>query len=511
MTGGAAAPLRRRLTVDGVYLPQPSAAQVVVWQGDRIMWVGEDPSDAPPVDVAIRLPGAWVTPGFVDAHVHATATGLTLDGIDLGAARSADEVVTRLRDFVAVCDDDPVIGSGWDEHDWRVPQPPDAAALGAAAPGRRILFDRVDGHSCLVDPATLHDVVAQRADDGIDRDAQGAPTGWLREAAAGRARARIWRLLRGDRLDRARRTAAAHAAGLGITSLHEMGNPALSTLADARAWASGSWPVEVLGWWADIDATGALQHGLRPGGDLFLDGAIGSRTAAVTGGYRDGEALGGLFHTDSQVVDFFVRCTRARIGGGVHAIGDAAIEQAVAALERVAALAGVTAVRACRHRIEHVELPRAGHARRMAALGVVASVQPAFDALWGGPHGLYAQRFGRTAALESNPFDAFASAGCPLAFGSDSTVTPMAPWSGVVAAVEHRGGHGITPAQALAAATLGGRYVAHQDDVGPLVVGHRADLAVWDRDPFRAGEHDDPTCLLTVVEGRITHGSHQDS
>lgn len=511
MTAGTVAPPRRRLIVDGVRLPRPSTARVVVWHEDRIVWIGEDPADAPPVDVTIRLPGAWATPGFVDAHVHATATGLTLDGIDLASARSADDVVTRLRDFVAACDDDPVIGSGWDEHDWRLPQPPDAAALGAAVPDRRVLLDRVDGHSCLVDPATLHDVVAQRADDGIDRDAHGVPTGWLREAAAGRARARIWELLPDHRLDRVRRTAAAHAASLGITSVHEMGNPALSTLADARTWASGSWPVEVLVWWADIDATGALRHGLRPGGDLFLDGAIGSRTAAVTAGYRDGDALGGLFHTDSQVVDFFVRCTRAGIGGGVHAIGDAAIEQAVAALERAATVVGVTAVRACRHRIEHVELPRAGHARRMAALGVVASVQPAFDARWGGPNGLYARRFGRAAALDSNPFDAFVSAGCRLAFGSDSTVTPMAPWSGVAAAVEHRGGHGITPERALDAATLGGRYVAHQDDVGPLVAGHRADLAVWDGDPLRAGERTDPVCLLTLVAGRITHGSNRDS
>jgi predicted amidohydrolase YtcJ len=515
-TGGPT-PQRRRLVVDGAYTPERSDVRVIVWHGDRIVWVGSDASDSPPADMTIRMPGAWVTSGFVDAHVHATATGLKHEGVDLSDATSARDVVRRLRAFVALRADDPVVGSGWDEHAWPEPRLPDAASLGAAAPGRRILFDRVDGHSCLVDPQTL-DVVLDRDGtdvdrDGtdVDRDTRGRPTGWLRESAAGRARAHLWSLLTADRLRRARLAAASHAARLGITSMHEMGNPGLSTLDDARAWASGTWPVEVLVWWADIDPTVALDNGLRPGGDLFLDGAIGSRTAAVSDGYRDGPDLGRLFHSDAEVTAFFARCTRAMVGGGVHAIGDAAIEQAISAIERVAERAGVTAVRACRHRIEHVELPRADHARRMAKLGVVASMQPAFDAAWGGANGMYAQRFGPAVARASNPFGALRAAGCRLAFGSDSTVTPLAPWSGVLAATAHRGGHGIEPAAALDAATLGGRYVAHQDDVGPLQIGRRADLAVWDRDPLTPAQGDDAECVLTVVGGRITHGSSSDS
>lgn len=499
------APRRHRLVVDGAYLPERCDARIVVVHGDRIEWVGADVADAPPADVTIRMPGAWITPGFVDAHVHATATGLKLDGIDLSRTATADAVVERLAAYAASRTDDPIVGSGWDEFAWPVPQPPDASTLAVAAPGRRVLLDRVDGHSCLVDPTTLRQVTNDTDDAGVHRDAHGQPTGWLRETAAGRARAHLWSLLDADRLDRARRAAASHAADLGITSLHEMGNPALSTIADAQAWAVGEWPAEVLVWWADIDPTVALNHGLRPGGDLFLDGAIGSRTAAVTDGYRDGPDLGELFHTDGEVANFFGRCTTERTGGGVHAIGDAAIDQAIRAVERAAEDIGPQQVRACRHRIEHVELPRAGHAQRMAALGIVASMQPAFDAEWGGANGLYAQRFGRAAALASNPFRVFESAGCRLAFGSDSTVTPMAPWSGVQAACGHLGGHGIDESAALAAATVGGRHVAHQDDVGPLRASYRADLAVWDGDPLKPGRRGFPVCLMTVVAGKIRH------
>ena len=506
---GFGRPRRQRIVVDGMHLPEPSDARVLVWEDRRIMWVGSDPRQAPPVDQTIALPGAWITPGFVDAHVHGTATGLKLDGIDLSSATSADDVLGRVRAYASQRTDDPIVGSGWDEHGWPAPVPPSAAQLTSAAPGRRVLLDRVDGHSCLVDTQTLAQVAGD--DDGIDRDDAGRPTGWLREEAAGRARACIWELLPDERLASARHAAAAHAAALGITGMHEMGTPVLSSLDDAVAWATGEWPLEVIVWWADIDPSVALTHRLQPGGDLFLDGAIGSRTAAVAGGYRDGPDLGGLFHSDEEVVDFFVRCTRAGVGGGVHAIGDVAIEQAIAGVERAVDEVGLTAVRACRHRIEHVELPRRGHARRMAVMGVVASVQPAFDAAWGGPSGLYASRFGRDTAVASNPFSDFAAAGCHLAFGSDSTVTPMDPWAGVLAATAHRGGYSIDRRRALTAATIGGHHVARQEGVGPLRPGYRADLSVWDGDPMAGALDTPPRCVATVVAGVITNGSHGDS
>jgi predicted amidohydrolase YtcJ len=481
---------RRLLVVDGLHLPAPSTARAVAWTGERITWVG-DPRDAPPAEEVIELRGAWVTPGFVDAHVHLTATGLKLDGVDLTGAGSAAAVVDAVRAHAARRGDDPVLGSGWDDHTWRERRPPHADELGTAARGRRVLLDRVDGHSCLVDPRTLAEVAAATR-DGVDRDADGRPTGWLREDAAGVARQLLWPRLDASRLDRARGAAAAHAAALGITSVHEMGVPILSTIDDAVAWATGTWPVEVLVWWADLDPHRALDRGLRPGGDLFLDGAIGSRTAAVSIGYRDGPALGGLFHDDEAVAAFFVACTRAGVGGGVHAIGDLAIEQAVTAVERAAAVVGADAVRACRHRIEHVELPRPDHPARMARLGVVASMQPAFDALWGGEAGLYAARFGVEAALASNPFADFAAAGCRLAFSSDSTVTPMAPIGGV-------------------GATAGGRHVAGQDDVGAVRSSHRADLSVWDGDPLADHGGAPPRCLGVVVRGATTLGGQRTS
>ncbi|MPZ89140.1 MAG: amidohydrolase family protein [Nitriliruptorales bacterium] len=482
-----------------------NAVRAILLDGRRIAWVGPaEPEHAPAADRTIDLGGAWITPAFVDAHVHATATGLAATGVDLSGAASAAEALDRVRRHAAASDTAIVQGFRWDDLGWPEGRPMTAAEVAEAAPGKTVLLIRVDAHSCVVDPGTLARLPLPEL-DGVDRDERGSPTGWLAEQACEAARSLISGGLPSSQVSAAREVACADAAALGIASLHEMGHPGLSGLDDALIWAGGSWPIEVLVWWAELETTASPVRVLRPGGDLFLDGSIGSRSAAVTGGYRDG-GHGALFHDDAEVAAFFTACTRAGQSAGVHAIGDVAIEQAIAGLEAAAEALGAAAVRRCRHRIEHVELPRADHPSRMARLGVVASVQPAFDAEWGGPDRLYAERFGSERAKVSNPFRSLAAAGVRLAFGSDSTVTPFDPWGGVHAAEHHRGGLSLSRIEALAAHTLGGRFVAGQDDVGPLRPGARADLAVWDADPLAVEDPRTLRCLGTVSAGRHAYG-----
>jgi predicted amidohydrolase YtcJ len=486
---------------------QPTTVRALVLEGDRIAWVGPI-AEAPPTERVVDLGGAWVTPAFVDAHVHATATGLALTGVDLAGVASAAECLHRLARHAKTRPDPVLIGTGWDDSTWPEQRPPGADQLALAAPGRSVLLTRVDGHSCLVDPGTLARLPLPKL-KGVDRDADGEPTGLLRESASQAAQTLVRGWLAPARLSAARRAVCERAAALGIGSLHEMGHPGLSGLEDAITWATEPWPIEIVTWWADLDPT--LHPDLRPGGDLFLDGSIGTGTAAAIKPYRCGGALtrGELFHPDEAVTAFFTACTEAGQGGGVHAIGDRAIEQAIQALEATASLAGLDAVRACRHRIEHVELPNREQIRRMTRLGVVASVQPAFDAAWGGNGGLYAARFGTDAAQDSNPFAWFAREGVRLAFGSDSPVTPLDPWGAVAAAELHRGGRALDRRAALLAHTLGGRYVARQDDVGPLCPCARADFAVWSDDPLAVDDPRSLRCLATVTRGTAVHGELQ--
>ena len=498
---------RTLLVAAGVHTVDPDAPdgqRCVLVAGDRIEWVGTDPADAPAHDRAVDLGGAWITPAFVDAHVHATATGLARTGLDLAGTSSAAELLDRLRRFAAGPGEF-ILGNGWDDFRWPEGGPPTAAEVSAAAPGKTVLLTRVDSHSCLVDESLLARLPLESL-EGVVRDATGAPTGWLLEAASEEALRWVRSLMPAAQLAAARMAACEAALELGIGSFHEMGHPGLSGLEDARAWAVGQWPVDVDTWWAELDLAAAVDNGLRPGGDLFLDGSIGSCTAATSQPYGAQGVRGQLFHPDDAIAQWFTASTQRGLGAGVHAIGDRAIEQALGAIEAAAAVYGVDTVHDCRHRIEHVELPTRDQVRRMARLGVVASVQPAFDAVWGGDDGLYAERFGVEAARVSNPISWFAQEGVVMAFGSDSTVTPLDPLGGIGAAVQHRGGCGIDAGLALSSATRHGHVVGQRDLVGRCREGWRADLAVWSSDPLRALGERRVRCLATLVRGVVAHG-----
>ena len=498
---------RTLLVAAGVHPVDPRAPQGVrgvLIDGDRIEWVGADPADAPAFDRSVDLGGAWITPAFCDAHVHATATGLAQTGLDLSAATGPDDVLDRLRRFApeagAV-----ILGNGWDDFAWTPRRLPTAGELRDAAGGRTVLLTRVDAHSCLVDDSVLARLPLERL-YGVERDERGEPTGWLREESSEAALRVVRGMIPAAEMDAARMAACQAALALGIGSFHEMGHPGLSGRDDASAWAQGQWPVDVEPWWAELDLAAAVDNGLRPGGDLFLDGSIGSCTAATTQPYGPQHATGELFHADEAVAEWFTACTAAGLGGGVHAIGDRAIEQALVSLEAAAAAHGVAAVRRCRHRIEHVELPSREQVARMAHLGIVASVQPAFDAAWGGDDGLYAERFGVDVALTSNPLSWFADAGVTMAFGSDSTVTPLDPTGALRAATGHLGDCSVDAGLALEAHTVGPAYVGRRDDVGRCRPGFRADLAVWSGDPLDVAQSNDVRCLCTVVTGVVAHG-----
>ena len=149
-----------------------------------------------------------------------------------------------------------------------------------------------------------------------------------------------------------------------------------------------------------MEQTGA--RGLA--GDLFVDGALGSRTAWLHEPYSDAPACTGTCYLDPDAVEAHVRaCTEAEVTAGFHVIGDAAVSAVVDAFERVVADLGAVAVARCGHRLEHVEMVSAEQAAKLGAWGVVASVQPNFDALWGGGDGMYASAWAPREAADSTP------------------------------------------------------------------------------------------------------------
>nr|WP_296074433.1 amidohydrolase family protein [uncultured Actinoplanes sp.] len=454
----------------------PRATAMLVRDG-RIVWLG-DGADAPAADRTVDLAGLLVTPAFVDAHLHATDTGLASDGLDLSGAGSAGELLAAVSAFAATRPADAVVhGHGWDETRWPEQTPPTAQELQEAAGGRRVYLSQASVHSALVSASLLG-------------AAQGVPgyaaDGWVREQAHHAVRAVALGALTPGQRSAAQRTALSKAASMGIAAVHECGGPGTSSEADfASVLAlSGRGLPQVFGYWGEL---GGAQRARDMGavgaaGDLYADGALGSRTASVRHPYHDGDhGRGEAFVTAEQAGEHLLDCMRVGVQGGFHAIGDAAIETVLDGFAIAAKSVGVDAVRLARHRIEHVELADKAMIARMVEFGVVASVQPVFDALWGGAGRMYEQRLGLERSMASNPIGPMHATGVHLAFGSDSPVTALDPWSVVVAAAAPRNPRHRMPVRAaFAASTRGGWRAAGVDSAGVLAPGASATFAVWE-------------------------------
>ncbi|MEV0441390.1 amidohydrolase [Streptomyces spectabilis] len=470
-----------------VHSPADPFATAMVVERGHVAWVGsEGAADAfaDGVDEVVHLEGALVTPAFTDAHVHTTGAGLALTGLDLSRAGSLAEALVLVREHAAARPDDRVLlGHGWDAARWPDGRPPTRAELDEAAGGRPLYLSRVDVHSAVVTTALLDLVlgVAQaagfRADAPLTADAHHA----VREAAHGA----VTPLQRAA----AQRAALRRAASLGIGSVHECAGPTISSEDDftglLRLAADEPGP-RVVGYWGELGAEGvarARELGARgAAGDLFVDGSLGSHTAWLHEPYADTDAggTGNAYLSAADVADHVAACAEAGLQAGFHAIGDAAVTAVTDGVRAAADKVGLARVRAARHRVEHAEMLTPETVAAFAEFGLTASVQPAFDALWGGDDGMYARRLGAERARTLNPYAALLRAGVPLAFGSDSPVTPLDPWGTVRAAAFHRtAGQRVSVRAAFTAHTRGGWRATGRDDAGVLVPGAPADYAVW--------------------------------
>jgi predicted amidohydrolase YtcJ len=514
-----------------IYSPAGADLSALVIEAGLIAWLGTDDAVSGLLDSAdevVDLDGALITPAFVDAHVHCTTLGLGLSGLNLEGSASRTDLLDRVAGFSRDNPGHVVLAEGWDESGWPDPNPPTAVELDRAGGGVPVYLARVDGHSAVVSSAVLAAVVA--GTHGF------SAAGWLRGAAHDQARtAAFARLERADRAA-AQRRALEHAASRGIGCVHEMAGPAISSeddLADLVALAaSADGPgIEVIGYWGELHG---IETALRLGaagaaGDLFCDGSIGSHTAALRAPYSDAPHEHPTAKLDArQISAHVVACTLAGIQAGFHAIGDAAVEEILIGFDLAAAEIG-SRVRTAGHRIEHVEM--VADPKRFAASGLTASMQPAFDATWGGPDGMYVRRLGAERAAAMNDFNALISAGTALAFGSDAPVTPLDPWGAVRAAAYHSNpAASISARAAFSAHTRGGWRAARRDSDGSGVidVGSPATFAVWESGDLFIDVPDErvsrwstdpraaiaglpdlapgqplPRCLRTVVRGRV--------
>ncbi|MEX2984871.1 amidohydrolase [Streptomyces sp. C36] len=522
-----------------VHSPADPFATAMVVERGHVAWVGSEgaaDSFADGVDEVVDLRGALVTPAFTDAHVHTTATGLALTGLDLTGVDTLAGALERVRAHAAARPADRVLlGHGWDASAWPERRPPSRRELDEAVGGRPLYLTRADVHSAVVTTALLDLVPHARTLSGY------APDAPLTGAAHHAVRAAAYDSVTPAQRTEAQRAALARAASLGIGSVHECAGPEISGADDLTGLlrlAAEEPGLRVTGYWAEAITSPAGAARVRElgatgaAGDLFVDGSLGSHTACLHEPYADAPDGTGSAHLDADAIAAHVTaCTEAGIQAGFHAIGDAALSAVVEGVRAAADRLGLARVRAARHRVEHAEMLGPELIAAFAELALTASVQPAFDAAWGGEEAMYAQRLGRERARTLNPYAAMLRAGVPLALGSDSPVTPLDPWGTVRAAAFHRTPeHRISVRAAFTAHTRGGWRAIGRDDAGVLVPGAPADYAVWEAGDLVVQVPDNrvanwstdprsgtpglpdltpgaplPVCLRTVVGGRTVH------
>lgn len=489
---------RRVRTMD---LARPHARALAV-RGGLVVAVGteaEAASSVPPGSPRIGFDDLDVIPGFHDAHTHLSGGAAALAGLDLRSAPSSAAIVEAVRREASRLGPAAwVRGFGWDESRWTPGDRPTRDALDAASPGRPVLLSRVDGH------ATWGNALALRA-AGFD---PAEPSGILRELEAEAARRSAPLDPPGVLADRVA-SRLEEAARFGITSLEDVVE-GWSLPVYRRLLAEGRLRLRV-GAWLPVEADDEeaeawlrlhppdhprLSCGVRK---AFLDGSLGSRTAALRSPYADAPHTRGALRDDLAALRGCLEDLAAR-GWAValHAVGDRAVGAAIDLLRGLPLPGGGR-----RHRIEHAQVVAAADLERLAASDAVVSLQPA---QWTEDRTWLSARLGSGGDSWVHPWRRLVRAGAAIAFGSDWPVAPLDPRAALAAVV--RGGPGrdgetLDLETALAAYTAGPARAAGDARRGVLREGARADFTVIaDRGP--AGRRD-PRRLevhATYVDGR---------
>jgi predicted amidohydrolase YtcJ len=519
-----------RLLLNGrIYTMDPARPQATALAvcGERIRAVGGDElrALAGPGTEVVDLEGRTVLPGLTDSHLHLAWFALGLQQVDLTGTASREEMQARVAARAAVTPaGEWILGRGWNQEEWPDRRFPTAADLDEVAPHHPVVLTAKSGHALVANTRAMEGagITAETPDPSggrIVRDDAGRPTGLFLEEAM--------RLIQ-DAVPRPDAAALArilppaleHLARLGLTAVHDMGD-AVSFEAYQRLRENGAPPSLRIVFYLPLEGlehalalrlrSGLGDNFLRIGGvKVFADGALGPRTAAMLEPYIGEPENRGILTMEPETLREVVR--RAAEGGlalAVHAIGDRANRLVLDALE---ALPPENRAR-LRHRIEHVQLLHPDDVGRLAALGVVASMQP-IHAVQDAP---MADRYwGPARCATAYAWRRLLDAGTVLAFGSDCPVESPNPFLGIHAAVTRSrpDGYGgpegwiptqrITVEEAVRAYTWGAAYAAGLEDrLGTLTPGKLADLVVLDRDIFSA----DPSLIpQTQVLGTMVGG-----
>ena len=513
--------------------------QAIAVRGDRIDAVGPNEEILKlkgPDTKVVELGGKFVMPGFNDAHTHLAAGGFEKLTVNLVGVRSLDEFRERIRAKVEKAEPNAwIVGGGWDETLWPVKATPTRWDIDEVTTTHPVFLGRVDGHVAVANTRALQlasVTLASKEPAGgkIDRDANGQPTGILRETARDAVSAVIPKPNH-DKRRAAIEAALADAAEWGVTSAQD-GSSWDDFLIYEELQKEGKLTLRIYEW-LPFDTTmtqlaqwrkshpqndNLLQVGMLKG---FMDGSLGSHTAALSDPYADDAKNSGIPQYEVAKLDAM---TKERVLDGFqvgfHAIGDKGVQMALDAFAGAQKEAREKKVKAAnggddyRLRIEHAQVTTPAQILKFKELKVIASMQPNHlltDMNWA------EARVGAKRAEHSYAWAEFLRRGVPLAFGTDYPVEPITPFRGLYAAVTRKSEDGlkqyypeqkITLEQAITAYTTGSAFAEFAEkQKGVLAPGMLAAFVVLDRDVAAVAPAKilETKVLRTVVGGKTVY------
>jgi len=462
----------------------------------------------PRVDYRLDGKGRVLIPGMIDAHVHVMDIGFGALTLDLSDTTSLEDALAKIKAFAQ---DNPgrpwILGRGWNQEKWGLGRFPTAAELDAVVADRPVWLERADNHANWGNTLaiTTAGVTAKTPDPSggkIIRDAKGAPAGVFVD----NAKALVGKVVpppRPEDRDLAFAKAQDVLLAKGVTAVADMGTSMADWGAFRRAGDSGRLQVRIMAYAnsfetlelvAGPEPTGWLYDDrLRMGGiKLFLDGALGSRGAVLKAPYQDDPGAKGLpLLTPAQLRNLMSRASMDNFQSAVHAIGDAANAEVLAAIEELSeSYKGDQ-----RWRIEHAQIIDPADLSRLGKHGIIASMQPLHQT----SDRLMAEaRLGPDRLDGAYPWRSVMTVGGRLAFGSDAPVEPADPFAGIAAAISRTDAKGepfggwfpqetVSRETALAGFTSDAAFAGFAEGrFGRLVPGERADFLLVDRDPLLA-------------------------
>lgn len=509
-----------------------TVASAVAARDGRIVFVGDDRGarDAvagPGGAEVLDLRGACVLPGLVDAHLHFAWFARSLEEVDVGTRTRGDAVEGVRARAAATPAGRWIGGSGWDHNGWdRLPSRHDLDAI-----PHPVALKAKSGHALWVNSAALERAgigpgTADPPGGKIARDAAGGPTGILYENAMDL----VWSVIPerpAPAIAESMREAQRRALAAGLTGFHDFdGAPAFRALQllDERGLLAmrvlKGIPREMLGEAAALGIRSGFGAGLLGIGHLklFADGALGPQTAWMLEPYEGSSSMGIPTLTPEDLRADVARAREAGIACAVHAIGDAAVRAVIDAYEAARGGTGAgAAAPSLPDRIEHVQLVSAADIPRIAALGIVASMQP----IHATSDMAIADRHWGARAATSYAWRSVLDAGAMLAFGSDCPVETISPLAGIHAAVTRRRADGfpgpggwrgrqrVSVGDAVRAYTLGAaRAAGREHAAGTIEPGKLADFTVLEADPFSVDPHEIRAVPVraTIVAGGVRWG-----